>query len=295
MACRRSSRGPAYPLLGLAGTLLCTLACNQVLGIEDATLASAGAGASSGSGQGGANSAGQENTGGRPASLTGGMGGSAADGNAGSTSVGGAAAGADPGTSGGTTALAGEGGHAGDAPLGGAGQGSGEPASLCEQYCSSIEENCVGEEAQYADREQCLVVCAMFPTGETTVNANTMACRLRRAKAAAYLIGTERRKECRSAGPGGQGACGTNCEGLCSVTMGTCTAESSPFDYYETFPECMTDCAGKRDLPELMGPDVVTGSSVQCQLYHAVSAAMTSPEEHCTHAMGRTICTASGQ
>lgn len=287
MASHRSSRARTYPLLGFAGTLLCTLACNQVLGIEDATLASAG----SGSSQGGGNSAGQENTGGTPAGLTGGVGGSAGGINGGSTSTGGAAAGGDPVTNGGTTALAGEGGEAGDGPLGEAGQDTGPPASLCEQYCVSLEENCAEDASHYNDREQCLTICAMFPNTETApANANTLACRLRRAKAAGYSEGDERRKECRSAGPGGEGFCGSNCEGLCSVTMGTCDPESSPFDHYETYDACMADCAGTPDLPDVVGNEVVTGNSVQCQLYHAVSAAMTSPEEHCTHAMGRTIC-----
>ncbi|HYO93286.1 MAG TPA: hypothetical protein VER33_02190, partial [Polyangiaceae bacterium] len=68
---------------------------------------------------------------------------------------------------------------------------------------------------------------------------------------------------------------------------------SSPFDHYSHYDECVTACSSVPDLANVPDEERYQGNSVQCRLNHAVAATMTLPEEHCAHAMGKTVCTAN--
>jgi hypothetical protein len=35
---------------------------------------------------------------------------------------------------------------------------------------------------------------------------------------------------------------------------------------------------------------VADGNTVQCRMFHVISAAMMDPDEHCGHVMGVTLC-----
>jgi len=181
---------------------------------------------------------------------------------------------------------------AGEAPATGGAAGSAASASddVCEQYCDLMSEHCVGEALQYRDDAQCLRICRALPIGAIDDDrVNTASCRRRYAAKARYLAGPELATECRSAGPGGDERCGSNCEGLCTIAMAACTPDSSDPYFYESFDACLLDC---KDLPttRYQYGSISSGNSVECRLFHASSAMMADADEHCEHTLGITLC-----
>jgi hypothetical protein len=159
-------------------------------------------------------------------------------------------------------------------------------ASLCDRYCQTIAGNCVGGDQQYASPEACHAVCELLPPGEPgDVDVNSVECRLNRAELA--VTTGEPANYCFSAGPGGAGICGADCEGFCSVMTAQCTQLG-------TWETCLSACAA---VPNLSGPpdnlrfntSLQSGDSVQCRLFH-VSAASLDPVGHCVHAAGIAVC-----
>lgn len=171
-----------------------------------------------------------------------------------------------------------------------AGTTGGSSDDVCAQYCELMGEHCVGEALQYRDEAQCLRICRAFPVGGIDDDrVNTASCRRRYAAKARYLAGPELTTGCAYAGPGGDGRCGSNCEGLCSIAMAACTAEVSDPYYYESFDACLLDC---EDLPMTRYEygAVSAGNSLECRLFHASSAIMGDADEHCEHTLGITLC-----
>jgi hypothetical protein len=161
-------------------------------------------------------------------------------------------------------------------------------ASLCDHYCQILEANCVGAERQYASPEACQAVCEHLEPGEPgAVTGNTVECRIQRAELAGRT--GEPANYCASAGPGGAGHCGEDCEGFCSVMSAECLEMGN-------WRECLDACASVPNLsgpPDNLGYDasIQSGDSLQCRLFH-VSAASLDPVTHCSHAAGLAICRA---
>jgi hypothetical protein len=221
-------------------------------------------------------------------------------GNGGSATTAGAAGNAG---SAGNSGSAGNGGSAGNA--GSAGNvGSGENAAaaggnggaldtdpsveppLCERYCDTIAAACTGDNEQYASPMACRAVCALLDPGERgNFSGNSIECRLARAQLAQAT--GEPASYCSSAGPGGGGVCGTDCEGFCTIMAQTCTLMGS-------FEQCLPLCG---DVPNLTDQDealtyatsIQDGNSVQCRLYHVTAATLDS-RTHCSHAAGVALC-----
>jgi hypothetical protein len=110
-------------------------------------------------------------------------------------------------------------------------------------------------------------------------------CRLGRAELAATT--GEPSNYCFSAGPGGAGVCGSDCEGFCAVMSAKCTQLGSP-------AECLESCSTVPDLSlppqnERYNTTLQAGDSLQCRLFH-VSAASIDPTGHCAHAAGMAPC-----
>jgi hypothetical protein len=252
--------------LVLAAVLGVAAACGEVIGIEDAAVDPR----VSATGSGG------------QASSSGGS-----DSPSGGTDTG---SGGDKSASGGTTV-----GEAGaNNVAGNVGEGGAPAGSLCETYCDQILAYCSGPLEQYRDRAQCLKVCNFLPEGELAgEDNNSAACRLRYAGKARYASGTELAAYCRQAGPGGDGRCGSNCEGYCEIMMSVCTENSADVYHFEERAECLDSCS---KLPasdiaySTSDPQVSDGNHVQCRLFHVTSAAMLDTEEHCEHAVGVTLC-----
>jgi hypothetical protein len=210
---------------------------------------------------------------------------SASAGSGGSAGASGAAAGSSGSGAGGASGASGAGG----APM----MMEPEPSEpLCERYCNAVAAACTGENEQYASPAACREVCAALEPGEPGgFSANTVECRLARAELAQAT--GEPGEYCHTAGPGGGGVCGDDCEGFCAVMAQTCTLMGS-------FEECLPLCAEVPNLAvdpdDVLFPGNVTydttiqsGDSVQCRLYH-VTAATLDPVIHCSHAAGVALC-----
>jgi hypothetical protein len=158
--------------------------------------------------------------------------------------------------------------------------GASSVSQLCEEYCISVMANCNDEFSVYVGPETCRSVCKVLPPGiEGDQEVNTVQCRLHQAQLA--LILKDPATHCPGAGPGGNDLCGSNCEGLCSIMLGTCPQ-------YQSATECSNDC---KAVPDLSGFSIAQddGDSRQCRLWHA-SAATQAPIPHCVHAAGGSPC-----
>ncbi len=203
----------------------------------------------------------------------GGMGGSAGGGMGGSAGEGmGGAGGAGGG-------MGGAGGAGGG--MGGAGGGS---AASCDTYCADITKNCFGANLQYNDMASCMGTCGALPVGNAgATEGNSLNCRIYHAGAAAMGATTH----CTHAGPGGAGACGSNCESFCSIATKICPTQ------HPDNAKCMTDCLGINDKEKYDATDGA-GNSLACRLYHLTVASSSAAEAttHCAHtvAMNNPIC-----
>jgi hypothetical protein len=170
-------------------------------------------------------------------------------------------------------------GQAGDATAGIA------APSPCEQYCAAVTTNCTGAFAVYTSYDACLAVCAALPEGQLgDRNVNSVQCRLH----AALVAGDEVPHYCPIAGPGGNGECGSNCEGLCGIRAQICAPYTDP-----DVAACLTDCAKLEDLGTYstdLSEDQYSGPHVQCRLYHVSAAASDDAEHHCLHVDGAAPC-----
>lgn len=170
------------------------------------------------------------------------------------------------------------------AAQGGEGHGSDTPTS-CEQYCDAVEASCSGVFAVYTSRKTCLAVCNALPEGEPgDTSGNSVQCRLH----AAELARDEASHYCPIAGPGGNGVCGSNCEGLCKLRSGICAP-------YVTTDEatCVADCAALPDLGQYStdtSQAQYSGPHVQCRLFHVSAAPVADTEQHCRHVDGAAPC-----
>ncbi len=145
----------------------------------------------------------------------------------------------------------------------------------CANYCTSIMANCAAGNQQYANVGECMSTCNNFPVGtEADMAGNTLGCRTYHASAAE----TGADVHCRHAGPGGDAACGANCEGFCTLVLGACTGASAP---YSDMNACMTACGGFATTPPYSSSQT-SGNSFACRLYHA-TAASANPAVHCAH------------
>jgi hypothetical protein len=201
------------------------------------------------------------------------------------------AAGAEQ-TSGGTGAMAQAGGEpsaaetaeTSEAGASGAG-GDGGQASLCAQYCTAVTASCTGAFAVYTSYDTCLKVCAALPAGQPgDRKLNSVQCRLH----AALVAQDEVAHYCPIAGPGGNGECGTNCEGLCALRAQVCA------EYVSTdVASCLQSCGLLPDVRTYsIDPNVglYSGPHVECRLYHVSAAAAADPEQHCLHVDGASPC-----
>lgn len=155
------------------------------------------------------------------------------------------------------------------------GETTGPPAEGCEGYCTLIETNCGGPFTQYGSPDMCLGACAAFAAGTPgETSGNTLACRTYHAGVAAGANDIH----CTHAGPGGDMACGSNCEGFCAVAGNACP------DAWPDNDACIVACTGF-DATEPYDASDIGGNTLACRLYH-LTAATIDPTTHCAHIKG---------
>lgn len=160
-------------------------------------------------------------------------------------------------------------------PEAGAGDAASEGGTnaACTAYCTAIMTNCTGANAQYPSMAICQSTCSRFAPGTAADMAgNTLGCRAYHATAAATGV-----VHCPHAGPSGDGICGANCEGFCSVAATACPTA------FATTAACMTACAGFTGVAgHYTSMGSTSGNTFNCREYH-LTAATADPATHCGH------------
>src|SRR5262249_55562095 len=94
--------------------------------------------------------------------------------------------------------------------------GAPDSGQNCPAYCAAIHLNCTGPNLQFSTNDRCLNACATYPVGSASdTSGDTLGCRLHEVAAAH----SDPDPHCVNAGPGGNGVCGTNCDGYCQITQ----------------------------------------------------------------------------
>ena len=175
------------------------------------------------------------------------------------------------------------------------GDAASDAGSLCDRYCAAVTAGCTDTQSQYIDLAGCLASCGYFPEGSPgDTEGNSINCRLTYAEKAS----SEPYTYCTWAGPGGDGKCGNNCDGFCTIMMQACTATSTgkPGEYFASASDCQATCAGLNDIGNYSATDPTEqrgADDIQCRLYHVGAAvADDDPTTHCPHAMGTSLCAA---
>lgn len=162
----------------------------------------------------------------------------------------------------------------------------------CPTYCTQIQRNCTGPNAQYPDQDQCTHACASFAvTGMVTDTAgNTLGCRINYAVAASTMATAH----CPHAGPAGDlitaagpAFCsgGDACTSFCTLEILACGSQVAPLDgdpkdstgnhiyQYVNQANCVSLCHGwdKTHAYSTMA----MGNSLACRLSAAVTASIS--------------------
>lgn len=145
-------------------------------------------------------------------------------------------------------------------------------AGTCEDYCELVMRNCTGPVAQFTDSSTCMATCEAMPLGDpASPVGDTIACRTFQAA----LSEDDTVMACTKAGPGGDGACGDNCDSFCAIANELCPGT------YADVATCLTACAGFT-ATEVYDASDIAGDTLACRLYH-LTAASTGPDVHCPH------------
>jgi len=165
----------------------------------------------------------------------------------------------------------------------------------CDSYCTAIQANCTGDNAQYVGtdallaRTSCLNTCALFEIGTLSdTQSNTLGCRLHYAiQASDPAVAAI---DCPRAGPAGDvvssapGFCsgGDACASFCALEIQACgsvqmplpgeprDARGNPLDQYVNMTNCVSSCS-QLDKAHAYGPSAM-GNSFACRLYQATQA-----------------------
>jgi hypothetical protein len=163
----------------------------------------------------------------------------------------------------------------------------------CPTYCTQIQANCTGTNAQYPDMAHCTATCASFTVGTSKVtdtSGNTLGCRIYHAGAPSMMAPAT---HCVHAGPGGDAitttppaVCsgGDVCASFCTLEIKACgsldaplpgnpkDATNNPLFQYRDMADCMTSCATFDKTHPYS--TTAAGDSLACRMYHATSAAI---------------------
>jgi len=179
--------------------------------------------------------------------------------------------------------------------------GSGSISSLCSNYCDAVMANCQDTYSQYASRDACDGICGALEAQSLIGDpqhadiGNSLSCRLQKASAAGTL--GEKYLYCPAAGPGGNGTCGTNCEGYCYLMKQMCPIEFAKDPLQNSLDSCLSVCGGLGTVDGGFNASQQSGNTINCRLYHvsaaaaaAVSGLQNLSATHCTHAAGANPC-----
>ena len=177
------------------------------------------------------------------------------------------------------------------------------PTLDCTTYCSEIQANCTGANAQYPNMDQCMATCASFAVGTSKVtdtSGNTLGCRINDAVAASTMAATQ----CPHAGPAGDlipadvpAFCsgGDVCMSFCTLEIMACGSLDAPLPgnpkddtgnplfQYVNLANCTNLCHAWDKTHTYSTTSM--GDSLACRLNAATSAALsvTSGKTYCAY------------
>jgi hypothetical protein len=164
----------------------------------------------------------------------------------------------------------------------------------CSEYCKLLDESCnpMTGNAAFSLSSYCPGVCSnMQRTKDKVKTGNTFDCRLEQASHARAVGTTDNDAECKSAGAGGNGFCGSNCESYCQLYASIC----ADFPALQRGDTCLSECqALAEDNSKNAAASFNPGAdTLQCRLAHmgAASVSEATAMTHCPHAA---IIAASG-
>ncbi|MES1173369.1 MAG: hypothetical protein ABUL62_03495 [Myxococcales bacterium] len=159
-----------------------------------------------------------------------------------------------------------------------------QPSAQCQEYCALADEVCTGAHAIYTDKQACLGLCKLMPPGDLEEAPNSVACRINQLNAAKQDSETSQLPAyCASAGPGGNGVCGSNCESYCQLYAAACESTLPNLTNQYDQKTCRAKCAGLNNLSTFDSKTNYDGDTLQCRLVHT-AAATVDPTTHCPHA-----------
>ncbi len=163
----------------------------------------------------------------------------------------------------------------------------------CKEYCDLVNETCApsGPKAAYANTTYCPGLCAemqKIADGTPSEKTNTFDCRLAQVQDAVN-VAPDNSKECRTAGAGGEDACGSSCEGYCQLFEGVCGSLPGLSRGATCVSECQKLAVDKsRNAAMAFGSE---SDTLECRLAHLGAAAFGKAENnamlrenHCKHA-----------
>jgi hypothetical protein len=181
--------------------------------------------------------------------------------------------------------------------LGAAGANSdGGNSPECIEYCNQAKSTCqtaldgtvVPSGILYLSDDACLATCKNMPL--SGADQNSVACRMQQL--GFVETGEDVETYCANAGPGGNGACGSNCENYCHLFASACQDEFKKYSLAALEGEdgtavCVRKCLGLADTELFDSTKSATGNyygdTLQCRLVHT-SSSMLDPATHCSHA-----------
>lgn len=157
----------------------------------------------------------------------------------------------------------------------------------CKAYCDQLDESCnpMTGNAAFATKDYCPGVCShMQRTKDKSKTGNTFDCRVEQADHARAVGVIDNGNECKAAGAGGDGTCGTNCESYCQLYAEICAA----FPALQRNDTCVTECEAlavdaTKNAAASFNPG---GDTLQCRLAHmgAATISESTAMTHCPHA-----------
>lgn len=128
--------------------------------------------------------------------------------------------------------------------------------------------------AQYSSRAQCIAASSAFPRDLTGTAAspitggNTLDCRQYHASVAQQSSALATAHCYHTGALGGDGVCGTSCQGFCSTVMAACNTTVGGLQFASN-DECLTYCATFPVGSLTMPAATTSGNTLACRAYHA--------------------------
>ncbi len=155
----------------------------------------------------------------------------------------------------------------------------------CAAYCQTMAARCKNGLGHFNDQypggypDACAEACSHFVTGNAGESTgNSLACRL----FGACLAEHDPDIYCTVAGPGGDGVCGDNCDGFCTLNLSIC---AGPLAQYASMTACQDDCA-KLDFSDTYNTTVDNWSGTKntfaCRMYWLMRS-VADPDENCQY------------